>query len=197
MEDNNFIKNTLKKITTGEKSPETVRKRRLSRIILLIDIIVIIVILIIFRQDSQGPAYYTTSLSINEIGYRASITREQETGSYLFSLTVKSESNRKKIITYSVHLANIDIKYNDNIIYNFALGSGTEQIILLPEEVKTFIHKIDYTAVNKFSQEHNEAIKPEKKTLISAKRYIPLECIITINTGEKTSAKLNFKYVVE
>ncbi|MBN2039243.1 MAG: hypothetical protein JW864_04325 [Spirochaetes bacterium] len=187
----------MKKITSGEKTPETLRKRRLSRIILLIDIIIIVVILIIFRQESRVPAYYTTSLSINEIGYRASITREEETGSYLFLLTVKSESNMKKIITYTAHLAKINIKYNENYVYDFTLGSGTEQIILLPEEVKTFLHKIDYTTVKNFSREHNEAIKPERKTLIPVKKYVPLECIITINTGEKTSAKLNFNYMVE
>lgn len=197
MQDNNFIKNTLKKITTGEKSPDTVKKRRFSRIILLIDIIIIIIILIVFKKDTQIPAYYSTSLSISKVGYRASVTREQETGSYLFSLTIKSESDKKKIITFSDNIANIEIRYMNNIIYDFILGEGAEEIVLLPEEVKTFLHKIDYIVLKKFSNENKEAIKPGKRTLISVSRYIPLNCRITINTGEKTSAEVNFKYVVE
>ena len=197
MQDNNFLRNTLKKITSGQKSPETVKKRRFSRVILLIDIIIIIIILIIFKKDAQIPAYYTTSLSINETGYRASITREQETGLYLFSLTIKSESNKKKIITFSNHIAKIEIKHRNDVIYDFTLGESVKEIILLPEEVKTFLHKIDYIALKKFSNKNKEAIKPGKKTLISVNRYIPLECIITIYTGEITSTKLNFNYMVE
>ena len=197
MPDNNFLKNTFKKITSGQKSPETVRKRRFSRIILLIDIIIIIIILIVFKKDAQVPEYYSTFLSINEAGYRASITREQDTGSYLFSLTIKSESVRKKNLIFSGQLAKIEIKYMNDNIYDFALGKGIEKLELLPEEVKTFLHKIDTKAIRRFSDENNNAIKPVKKTLVSVNRYIPMECVVTINTGEKTSVKMNFNYLVE
>ncbi len=196
-EKSSFLKDYIERVKSGKKSPESIRKRRLSRIILVIDIIIVITVLIIFNRNSNEPVYHSTSLSVNDIYYRASITREKESGIYLFSFVIKSESKKEKTLYFNESIAKLDLKYKMNTIYTTIIGDNLQKLKILPGEVKTFVSEINDSVIRQFASEHADVIIPRKKTLFHVKRYIPLSGIITINTKEKVLARIDFNYMVE
>ncbi|MDY6932966.1 MAG: hypothetical protein SVZ03_01930 [Spirochaetota bacterium] len=193
-----FTQETLEKIRTGEKPKTFIKRRRLSKIILIIDIIVIVIILAIINQRGHESIYHTTSLILDEMEYRFSLIREEKSSNYVLSVTIKSNSNVEKSYYYNNSIADINIQHAEAKIFNLSIGDNISSVKLLPGELKTFVKGIDISYFRRYAEENPEHITPPQKTLISLeKRHVPLQAVITLNTKERVSTKLNFKYRVE
>ena len=196
-EKKSFTQETLEKIRSGEKSETSEKKKKLSRIILFIDIIIIVAILIFFNQSNSNNPYYSTSLTYGGLHYRFSLTKDNRSGNYIVSLTIKSNIEKQKKEKYIKSIADLSILHSERIIYRTSIGDNVETITLLPGELKNFAKEIDGIHFIALSNDHPEYIIPREKTLLMAeKRHIPLHVEFSINTKEKISTTLNFKYEV-
>ncbi|MDY6968400.1 MAG: hypothetical protein SVR08_07085 [Spirochaetota bacterium] len=193
-----FTQETLDKINKGEKSESTVKKRRLSRIVLFIDIIIIVLIVVFVTRKDDDIKYYSSSLSLNHLEYRFSIVREKESRNYLFSLSIKSNSTTESKFIYEKSIAQLTIHYNEDIIYSSTIGNNVTSIDLLPGELKRFVIDITADNFNNYAKEHTEHLIHEKRSLWeSEKKYLPLSIIIKLNTREAVSTTLSFNHEVE
>ncbi len=193
-----FTQKTLEKIKAGSGSNKSEKKKRLSRIILFIDIVLVVVILILFSRQSPDIIYHTTSITYNEILYRISLSKEKKTNNLLFSLTVKSNSVKEKTQSYLKSIIHLTVGHNDNVLFKSILGDNITIIKLLPGELKTFVQEIDTFVLKNFAEQHPEFVIPKEKSLfMTEKRHIPMYVIVTLNTKENISTRLEFNYEVE
>lgn len=193
-----FTKKTLERIRSSSGSEPHAKKRRISRIILLIDIIIVIVIIMVYNRNAVDTQYYSNTVKYNNINYLISLTREKQTGNFIYSFTAASELSGAIRERYTGAIANLDIGYGDNIFYETRVGENVNKIVLQPGETKTFVKKISSSVFSKYAKNHPQNIIPEEKTLIMFEdQYIPLYIITTINSGNGLSTRLEFKYKVE
>ena len=193
-----FTQETLDKINKGEKSEGTVKKRRLSRIVLVIDIIIIVLIVVFVTRKNDDTKYYSSSLSFNHLEYRFSIVRERESRNYLFSLSIKSNATTAREYVYEKSIAQLTIRHNEDVVFNTMIGDNVTNMRLLPGELKTFVLGINADNFNIYAKEHTEHLISEKKSLWeSEKTYLPLLIIIKLNTREAVSTSLDFNHEVE
>ena len=197
-ENRDFTQDTLKRIRSGEKPENSLKKRRLSRIILFIDIIIVVLILAYFNRRGTESYYHTNSLTLNNLEYRFSLVNERKYSNYIFSLTIKSNSTSEEQYYYNKSIADLTIQHDKEIIYKTSIGDNITSIKLLPGEIKTIVKEIDTNYFIKYAKEHTEYIIPKNKTLLALeRRHIPLQAIITLNTSEVISTILNFKFEIE
>ena len=73
MERDTFTDTTLKRIRSGEKSHNTKKKRKASRIFLIIDGILIIILLTFIFNKKPEQIYKSTTLNYKDLNIRFSI----------------------------------------------------------------------------------------------------------------------------
>ncbi len=194
----NFTKKTLDKIKTPHGSERLAKKRRISKVILIIDIILVVIIFMVFNRDSNDTEYYSTSVTYNNIVYRFSASKEMDTDNYLFSLSLRSNSNVDITERFKRSIAEIKLYGNDKFLFKTVLGENVQSIRLQPGELKTFITEIGNSKFTSFAEANPDTISPQKDTLLMFEdKHILLNAIITINTKEKIITDLKFKYEVD
>jgi hypothetical protein len=190
------IQEALERIQAGKHQNSTVKKRRLSRIILVIDALVIVLILLFIYNRAPEKFYTSTSINHGGLQYRFSMTKEGAAKQYLFSLSIKNTLPQRKRVSYDEAISDLLILHGRDEVYRTAIGDAITRLSILPGEVKNFISVIDNAAIERFVSAHPEYIISEKGFLARRNEYVPLVALIRINIRESISTTLNFNHEV-
>ncbi len=190
------IQEALERIQAGRHQNSTVKKRRLSRIILVIDALVIVLILLFIYNRAPEKLYTSTSINHGGLQYRFSMTKEGAAQQYLFSLSIKNTLPRQKRVSYNGGISDLLLLHGRDEVYRTAIGDAITGLSVLPGEVKNFISVIDTAVIERFVSAHPEYILSEKSFLARRNEYVPLVALIRINIGEPISTTLNFNHEV-
>ncbi len=191
------IQERLERFRSGKPSETTVKKRKVSRLILFFNVILIVILLFVARRPGD-QGYFSTGIEYAGLKYRFSVTRAEKTRDCLFSLTVESAAAAAGEYLYTGPVAVIAVLSDGKTVTRAALGDGITRISLRPGELKNFVAVVTRPEFLAFARNNPEAIVPKEKSFLSMeKRRLPLEARITINTKETLSLPLHFTYEVE
>jgi hypothetical protein len=194
-----FKERALRKIRSKESVDDSRRKRRLSKIFLAIDAIIILLVLLYF-YDGSGPeeAYYSTKLDHKKMEFRFSVATVKKSKSYLFTLSIKSNREKKSDIAFDGSIARVEIFQKEDKLLEKRLGNGVNMLSMHPTEIKTFAENIGFTLLDKYIQENSDLLQVRKKSLIQfRKQEIDFRARITLNTSEKITSTVEFKHGVK
>ena len=194
----NFTKETLKRIRSGEQTPATKRSRRLSRGILIADaIVVLLVLLFLFGREDDAPAYSSTVAFANKVSYRLSLN-EGDGKAYIFSLSMESKDTVPRELTFPGEVGSLSLFFGDRAVITRSFGKEVKLLPLLPGEVRTFIvtlprEEISHSLAPVYS-------KPEPENLAEALMGVkgpPLNGVATIRGDATVALALNFTFEVQ
>ncbi len=189
----NFSEKAFERIKKGERSPESRKKRRLSRILLLADGVLIVLILLFFYGDKKGPIYETASVKFRDLDIRYSVSTEEESGDYLFAMTVKNSTNKPIKYFFKKSLAVLSVRHESKQIFSTIIAEGVKEINLSPGKNKTFVEMVP-----KKNLEITGNRKPARKSLFDfTDTRIPLEAVFVFSPGEEITTSITFKHGVK
>ncbi len=189
------IQERLDRYRSGEVSESTQKKRKTSRILLFVNLLLIMGIFLIMRKPEENR-YLTSTVEFDGVHYRVSITRDKKTG-YLASITLQPATKEALTRRYHRAVAIVSLKYRDTVLTRTLLGPDIPTMSLLPGETKNFTSPINDLPLREYAKTHPEALVPPRKAFIfSETQFIPLDAVITLQTGKPVSISLNFKYEV-
>lgn len=193
------IEEILNRIKTGEKSPRSMKKRRLSRIFLLVDGIIIVLILIFFYQkESPTHLYHSTNINYDNCNYRISSMQNEEQGLIRFSFTITSKSETKKLIKYLNKIAQIKLLNNNKVLQTGIIGKNVKKIELEPGETKTFVLEIETNKIQDYAKENPNLLVSATDSFLSFKQTdLPINANIEIFTDKNLSTTLKLYYKVK
>jgi len=192
-----FSEKALKRVQSGEHPKSSIKKRRLSRIILIVDGLLVIGLLIFFYNKNPEQTYLSSSVNFKNVEFKFSIN-SGEKRSYFFTLEIKSDSNREKQLLFNDSVAELIIKHNNKPIIKRPIGENITRLILQPNGNRRFIELIKGTDIKEYADLHPELIKSRQKTLFQVEKpHIPMKAEILINLKEKISTSIDFNCRVD
>jgi hypothetical protein len=192
------IKNTLNRIKTGKHPDATVKKRRLSRMILLIDGLVIVLILLFMYNRQPDKVYHSQALTYDECEYRFSVSGLPGQNKLFFSLSILSKKKQRTVIYFNKTLATMAVMYNNDVIYNNIFGKDITSLALQPDESKTFVLQANQELLQAYAATHPAALINDPQKIFSFKKTnLPITVELTLQTGKKLTTALHFNYEVQ
>lgn len=191
------LEEKLKEIHSGKPSPETSRRRRFSRGILLIDIVVLIAVIVFFTNILHDTDYKTTSVSSSGLDYILSAKKTADSVTIIVNIINKTD--KYKILDFTKYNFSINLHDRFNKTFfskRFAPNSG--EIKILSGESKNFVTAIPLSLFKEHSESNPDSITESvDKPFSFGKSDIPF--VIIFNTGYPAdiSTKLNFSIEVK
>ncbi len=194
-----LTKELLDRIYSDKKEKRPSNKRKVPGFLLFINLLLVLTIIYLFKSEHSDSPYFTTSLSYRNASFRYTVSRRKKSDQYIFSLTINSNSLKDITLPFKgLSILTVKIKYMDQTITTFEVGEKPGILLLKTQEAKSFMKSLDREVIRTFALENPQCIIPQQKSLIPLDvRHIPLQAVITLNSGEPVSTYLNFKYEVD
>lgn len=194
---NKKIEDRIERFKRGEVSESSMKKRKLSRALVLINVGILIIILIFFRQSAEKKNF-NAGITYDNLSYTFNIKRSAKEKGPVFSAHVSSRAPEGRDFIFKSSLGSVTLKYKDSIVYEGNFGDKIEALRLKPEEVKKIILHIDETGINDLIEENPDAVIPKRKSyLFNQQQYVPLEALIKINTIKPIILRIDFNYEID
>ncbi len=193
-EKDTFTQRTLERIRASERNPESQKKRKLSKIILVLDGIIVAVVLVYFFSKDDKINYKTTTVQYKSYSFRYSISGSVKRPQ-VFSLSIKSKAKVKTILALKKHLATIEIKHKNILLLSKNLDTP-KKILLSPGESKTFVTLFQYNTIKNAIMTKTPFEMPRRTLLSTGGKNVTLNTTISIYAGEKIATTLPFNFEV-
>ncbi len=173
------------------------RKRRISRIIMAFDAVVILIILIILGTRNPAPQYSSTMVNISGTEIRFSLGESKESDDYLFTITFREASGNSFKKVLKGKLGQLALLDNEKKILHMEIGSGMKDLLLAPNEVRTFSMNMSKSKLNSYLRTM-KIVKKKKKSIIDlSNQYYNFKARVTIEFPDPLTIPLEVKHEVK
>lgn len=189
----------VRRARTGEKSPSTIKKRRLSRLFLIVDGIIISLILIyLYQSTPKEEQIYKKSITYDQYTFTLYAHPEPEKNKITYSLSILSNSDKNQTLFLKKRIADLNINSGQDLITQKIISKNLSMLLLAPNEKKSFIVTIEDDHIVKYAHQNKHKLVPkENNILLNKKNSIPLNAELIIYTEKKLILNLETKYKVE
>lgn len=189
-----FTERALKR-TRSDGSPAVRKKRSLSRIIMIVDALILLAVLFFLNtRESSKNEYASSHVSISGLNLRFSMNAE-ESGIYIFSITLLSSGDSEKTWNFDGALAFLKLRAGGAVFYEDEFGKNISKISMLPGEAKTFPLRIPSEIIDRYMAERTNVTK-RKKTLLDLilRSGETIEAETVLNLPNKISTFISFEH---
>lgn len=187
------IEERLKHIKDGTPTPQTAKRRKFSRYILIVDIFLILLIFWYFNSNDSTKDYTSKQASIDDVNYIFSVSREKE--SYLFNASLSTLVDEKSVL-FNGTLAQIIVSYNDKTISQYIIGENVNEITVMKQNSQHFYLSVPAAKLLDQLSEHNVQFEKNIATSLSGGATVHCEAKIIFKNQSRLALEIPF-YVKE
>jgi hypothetical protein len=187
----------LKRFRSSSIAEKSSKKRRLSGGVLFVNLLLLALLILLYVNKKHPEDYGTSVFKYKGLQFRFSEARNRESGNYYFSLTIKSLNQKDTTLYFHDRLARIVLYHDHSPVYTMPFGEHIRTLTIKPGGTKTIAEMLEASVLKTIYERSGKSESGRRPLFGLTKERMSLAAEIELNTDDRVSTSLPFKYEVD